>query len=77
VDQLDARTLGFPEVAARARGCRFQDCKHMQEPGCAVIAAAENGTWSPRRYESYRRLRRRYTDLIEARGYRRDRRDRR
>jgi ribosome biogenesis GTPase len=74
VDQLDAKTLGFPEIAARASGCRFLDCKHMQEPGCAVIAATENGGMSPRRYESYRRLRRRYTDLIEARGYRRDRR---
>jgi ribosome biogenesis GTPase len=74
VDRLDERTLGFPEVAARARGCRFQDCKHMQEPGCAIMAAIESGALLPRRYESYRRLRRRYTDLIEARGYRRDRR---
>jgi ribosome biogenesis GTPase / thiamine phosphate phosphatase len=74
VDQLDARTLGFPEVAARSPACRFQDCKHMQEPGCAVIAASETGEMSPRRYESYRRLRRRYADLVEARGYRRDRR---
>lgn len=74
VDQLDARTLGFPEVAARAGGCRFQDCKHLQEPGCAVIAAVEGGALSARRYESYRRLRRRYTDLVEARGYRRERR---
>jgi ribosome biogenesis GTPase / thiamine phosphate phosphatase len=74
VDQLDARTLGFPEIAARAPGCRFQDCKHMQEPNCAVIAASESGALLPRRYESYRRLRRRYTDLVEARGYKRERR---
>jgi ribosome biogenesis GTPase len=74
VDQLDARTLGFPEIAARAAGCRFQDCRHLQEPGCAVIAAVEGGALSARRYESYRRLRRRYTDLVEARGYRRERR---
>ena len=74
VDLLDAKTLGFPEVAARAPRCRFLDCKHLQEPGCAVIAAAEDGSMSPRRYESYRRLRRRYTDLMEARGYRRKRR---
>jgi ribosome biogenesis GTPase len=74
VDQLDARTLGFPEVAARAPACRFQDCRHMQEPACAVIAGTEDGSFSRRRYESYRRLRRRYTDLVEARGYRRERR---
>jgi ribosome biogenesis GTPase len=71
IDQLEPRALGFPEVDSLAAGCRFADCKHMQEPGCAVIAATERGALSPRRYESYRRLRRRYSDLVEARGYRR------
>jgi ribosome biogenesis GTPase len=68
IEQLDAETLGFPEVDRRARHCKFQDCRHMQEPACAVIAAVEAGEFSARRYESYRRLRRRYSDLIEARG---------
>jgi ribosome biogenesis GTPase len=68
IDQLDARTLGFPEVERLAGGCRFSDCRHMQEPACAVIAAAESGALSARRYESYRRLRRKYSDLVEARG---------
>jgi ribosome biogenesis GTPase len=68
VEQLDAETLGFPEIDQRARNCKFQDCRHMQEPACAVIAAVEAGELSERRYESYRRLRRRYSDLIEARG---------
>lgn len=70
IDLLDAKTLGFPEIAALAGGCRFLDCKHMQEPGCAVIGARDGGALSARRYESYRRLRRRYADLVEARGYR-------
>jgi len=74
IDLLEPRALGFPEVDSLAAGCRFADCKHMQEPGCAVIAATESGGMSPRRYESYRRLRRRYTDLVDARGYRRNRR---
>jgi ribosome biogenesis GTPase len=68
IDQLDARTLGFPEAAALAPGCRFKDCRHMQEPACALIAAVESGAVAARRYESYRRLRRLYTDLVEARG---------
>jgi ribosome biogenesis GTPase len=68
IDLLDAKTLGFPEVAAHAPGCRFQDCRHMQEPGCAVMGAVESGAMTARRYESYRRMRRRYTDLVEARG---------
>ena len=58
VSALDERTLGFPEVARLAAGCRFSDCRHMREPGCAVRAAAEDGSWHARRYESYRRLRR-------------------
>jgi ribosome biogenesis GTPase len=68
VEQLDAETLGFPEVDRRARDCKFQDCRHMQEPACAVISAVEAGEILARRYESYRRLRRRYSDLVEARG---------
>jgi len=68
VEQLDGETLGFPEVDRRARDCKFQDCRHMQEPACAVIAAVESGEILARRYESYRRLRRRYSDLVEARG---------
>jgi ribosome biogenesis GTPase len=68
IDHLDAKTLGFPEVAALAAGCRFLDCRHLQEPGCAVMAAVEKGEMSARRYESYRRLRRLYSDLVDARG---------
>jgi ribosome biogenesis GTPase / thiamine phosphate phosphatase len=68
IDLLDERTLGFPEIEARAGGCKFQDCKHMHEPSCAVIRAVESRELSARRYESYRRLRRLYDDLVEARG---------
>jgi ribosome biogenesis GTPase / thiamine phosphate phosphatase len=68
IDVLDERTLGFPEVAKLAGECRFLDCRHMQEPDCAVIDATESGKLSARRYESYRRLRRRYEDLVDARG---------
>ncbi len=73
LEHLDARTLGFPEVAHRSSGCRFADCKHMQEPGCAIMAAVEAREMSARRYESYRRLRRRHAELIQARGYQRRR----
>ena len=68
VSVLDERTLSFPEVARLASGCRFKDCRHLREPGCAVRAAAEAGTWHPRRYESYRRLRRLREQLSALRG---------
>lgn len=68
IDSLDARTLGFPEVARLAPDCRFADCRHMQEPGCAVSTAVQGGAMHARRYESYRRMRRLFEDLTEARG---------
>jgi ribosome biogenesis GTPase len=68
IDRLDSSHLGFIEVARLAPECRFADCRHMREPGCAVIAAAAAGTMHPRRYESYRRLRRLFEELTEARG---------
>jgi ribosome biogenesis GTPase len=63
-EALDARTLGFAEVAALAPQCRFADCQHLQEPHCAVRAAVEDGSISARRYESYRRLRRLREQLL-------------
>jgi ribosome biogenesis GTPase len=68
IDRLDGGHLGFIEVARLAPECRFTDCRHMREPGCAVIAAVEAGTMHARRYESYRRLRRLFEELTEARG---------
>jgi ribosome biogenesis GTPase / thiamine phosphate phosphatase len=68
VDSLEPRSLGFIEVERLAPGCRFADCRHMREPGCAVSAAAEAGGFHPRRYESYRRLRRLWEELSAARG---------
>jgi ribosome biogenesis GTPase / thiamine phosphate phosphatase len=68
VDRLDGRSLGFVEIERLAPGCRFNDCRHMREPGCAVRDATESGAMSSRRYESYRRLRRLYEELTAARG---------
>ncbi|WP_329417441.1 ribosome small subunit-dependent GTPase A [Streptomyces sp. NBC_00704] len=46
----------FSEIEEFARGCRFHDCAHDAEPGCAVRAAVEDGELPPRRLESYRKL---------------------
>ncbi|TXS57440.1 ribosome small subunit-dependent GTPase A [Streptomyces sp. t39] len=46
----------FAEVEELAGRCRFHDCAHVAEPGCAVLAAVEDGTLSDRRLESYRKL---------------------
>ncbi len=47
---------GFREFREPAQACRFRDCLHRREPGCAVRTAVEEGRISPRRYESYLRI---------------------
>ncbi|CAN5599607.1 ribosome small subunit-dependent GTPase A [soil metagenome] len=46
----------FADIEELATGCRFGDCRHDQEPGCAVIAAAADGTLDRDRLASYRKL---------------------
>ncbi|MGE5836131.1 MAG: ribosome small subunit-dependent GTPase A [Acidobacteriota bacterium] len=48
----------FADIAALAGDCRFRDCRHDREPGCAVKAAVEAGTLDAGRYESYLKLQR-------------------
>lgn len=48
----------FPEISALAMNCRFRDCRHGSEPGCAVLAAANAGQIEAARLESFHRLRR-------------------
>jgi ribosome biogenesis GTPase len=47
----------FPELRGLVQECQFNDCTHLNEPGCAVRAAVEAGRVHPERYESYLRLR--------------------
>lgn len=47
---------GWPEILRLAEGCRFKDCLHLREPGCAITAAVAARDLSTRRYEGYRRL---------------------
>jgi ribosome biogenesis GTPase / thiamine phosphate phosphatase len=46
----------FEEIAELARGCRFGDCAHETEPGCAVLAAVERGELSAERFDHFRHL---------------------
>jgi ribosome biogenesis GTPase / thiamine phosphate phosphatase len=48
----------FADVEALAAECRFRDCAHQQEPGCAVQAAVENGVLELDRLRSWRKLQR-------------------
>jgi ribosome biogenesis GTPase len=46
----------FEDIAELAPGCRFNDCAHRQEPGCAVRQAVEDGRLTPGRLEHFHRL---------------------
>jgi ribosome biogenesis GTPase / thiamine phosphate phosphatase len=47
----------FADIADLAAQCRFGDCRHEAEPGCAITAALADGSLSPRRLQSWRKLR--------------------
>lgn len=46
----------FSDIETLAQRCRFKDCEHESEPGCAVTTAVEAGKIEPRRVENYRKL---------------------
>jgi ribosome biogenesis GTPase len=60
----------FPEIVALGALCRFRDCAHEQEGGCAVKDAVERGELELERLLSWRRLR---SELVQAQGSRRER----
>jgi ribosome biogenesis GTPase len=81
LDTAEGLDRAFADVAALAARCRFGDCGHEAEPGCAVTAALADGSLAPRRLASWRKLHRevevesarRSARLAEAAGRRRRR----
>ncbi len=55
-DCADGVEQTFGDVQATIERCRFSDCKHQNEPGCAVIRALESGELDPRRVNNYQKL---------------------
>ena len=55
----------FPEMRAVMNNCQFNDCNHLEEPGCAVKEAVNEGSIHVERYLSYLNIR----DTIEAKSY--------
>jgi len=56
LDAEEGVTEAFPDVEALSETCRFRDCAHTAEPGCAVRAAMADGTLAAERVEAWRRL---------------------
>jgi ribosome biogenesis GTPase len=64
----DDLTETFEDIAGLSQQCRFKDCQHRAEPGCAVKAALERGDLDSKRFLSYERLQKevRYHEAREA-----------
>ncbi|MBU1611019.1 MAG: ribosome small subunit-dependent GTPase A, partial [Proteobacteria bacterium] len=58
----------FPEIQALAHSCRFSDCTHTVEPGCAVVHAAGAGELDAGRLESYQKMKREMEYLSARQG---------
>ena len=52
----EAISQTFADIEAYADSCRFRDCSHQSEPGCAVTEAVDQGSLDPRRLDNYRRM---------------------
>lgn len=57
----------FADIEQLAERCRFRDCKHQREPGCAVREAVERGELPPERFETYLQLRQESADVLQRR----------
>jgi len=58
ITDIEPHELGhfFPEMRALMNQCKFNNCVHINEPGCAVLRALENGDLEPTRYDSYQSI---------------------
>ncbi|MEM9786253.1 MAG: ribosome small subunit-dependent GTPase A [Pseudomonadota bacterium] len=63
----------FPEISERAQHCKFRDCQHESEPGCAILAAVETGEIDPDRLKRFKKLKRENEYATETIAQSRDR----
>jgi ribosome biogenesis GTPase len=55
-DDHEGVDTAYADLALLAADCRFRDCEHRTEPGCAVAAAIDDGRLDPARYSAWRKL---------------------
>lgn len=69
-DATTGLAQSFADVIALMRHCRFRNCRHQQEPGCAIQVALAAGTLTAERWQSYQKLAAENAYSVDARGYR-------
>lgn len=75
-DADDGISAGFNDVEELFTQCRFNDCRHLTEPGCAVLASLANGSLAPEHWESYLVQKRENKFVDDKSGYLMDKRAR-
>ena len=68
-DSKEGISLAFAEVEELFPQCRFSDCRHESEPGCAVLAALEDGRLSPEKWKQYKAQSRENAFVINHSAY--------
>jgi ribosome biogenesis GTPase len=71
-DAEESISEGFADIEELFAACRFGDCRHETEPGCAVLAALENGNLSPTRWEQYQTQKREDRYMEDKIAYKRE-----
>jgi ribosome biogenesis GTPase len=69
-DDAGSMETTFADIASLAEECRFRDCAHASEPGCAVTAAVADGSLRRERLQSYHKLQRELRHLALKRDHR-------
>ena len=68
-DSGDGLSTAFEDIELLAEGCRFKNCTHHLEPGCAVQEAIQSGELSAERFSSYEKLKAENAYSDDAEGY--------
>lgn len=71
-DSREGISLAFAEVEELFSKCRFNNCSHQTEPGCAVLAALENGSLPPEQWKNYQAQRKEISFVISHSAYLRE-----
>ncbi|MDT8298499.1 MAG: ribosome small subunit-dependent GTPase A [Spirochaetaceae bacterium] len=64
--EADSADAAFPEIEQLSAECRFRDCRHDNEPGCAVRRGLEDGIIEPERFDSWLELQKKWMDIAKA-----------
>lgn len=68
-DSQDGIERTFADIEELTAKCRFNDCSHIKEPGCAILKAIEDGQLSIERWQSYRKLKAENSYMEDSESY--------